>query len=236
MFPGSNTVARDASGNQISLLNDNPVPQTKENPTIREPILTSAASDYPVFTITTSYPSISLPSAAPTPKMPGFLRSDTYHWQGTTRPGTHLSLGLVLSLEHGMPPSYTASWLRFAEGDDLQDEHLPFYPCHPGHQQHVGPLPPHIAVRRGSAYSNKNKEDSYARRSILEKKPKRYSCRFWATHGCNKTFTTSGHASRHSKIHTAEKAVACMHPSCQKKFTRVDNMKEHLKTHYKGKV
>lgn len=82
MFPGSNTVGRDASGNQISLLNDNPVPQTNQNPIIREPILTSAASYYPSIHITTPYPSMSLPSASPTPEMPGFLCSDTYDWQG----------------------------------------------------------------------------------------------------------------------------------------------------------
>ncbi|KAL3961688.1 hypothetical protein ACCO45_003211 [Purpureocillium lilacinum] len=56
-----------------------------------------------------------------------------------------------------------------------------------------------------------------------------------SSHGCEKTFTTSGHASRHSKIHTAEKAVQCTYPGCQKKFTRADNMKQHLETHYKDK-
>jgi len=64
---------------------------------------------------------------------------------------------------------------------------------------------------------------------------KRYPCRFKDSHGCDKTFTTSGHASRHSKIHTAEKAVHCTFPSCQKKFTRADNMKQHLETHYKDR-
>jgi hypothetical protein len=64
---------------------------------------------------------------------------------------------------------------------------------------------------------------------------KRYPCRFRDSHGCEKTFTTSGHASRHSKIHTAEKAVQCTFAGCQKKFTRADNMKQHLETHYKDK-
>lgn len=64
---------------------------------------------------------------------------------------------------------------------------------------------------------------------------KRYPCRFRDSHGCEKTFTTSGHASRHSKIHTAEKAVQCTFAGCLKKFTRADNMKQHLETHYKDK-
>ncbi|KAK4106002.1 hypothetical protein N658DRAFT_399937, partial [Parathielavia hyrcaniae] len=64
---------------------------------------------------------------------------------------------------------------------------------------------------------------------------KRFPCRFRDQFGCDKTFTTSGHASRHSKIHTAEKAVPCSHSGCPKKFTRSDNMKQHLDTHYKDK-
>jgi len=68
-----------------------------------------------------------------------------------------------------------------------------------------------------------------------ERSGKRYPCRFRDTHGCEKTFTTSGHASRHSKIHTAEKAVPCTFQGCSKKFTRADNMKQHLETHYKEK-
>ena len=69
-----------------------------------------------------------------------------------------------------------------------------------------------------------------------ERPAKRYPCRFRDSHGCEKTFTTSGHASRHSKIHTAEKAVQCTFAGCQKKFTRADNMKQHLETHYKDKT
>lgn len=68
-----------------------------------------------------------------------------------------------------------------------------------------------------------------------ERSGKRFPCRYREAHGCDKTFTTSGHASRHSKIHTAEKAVPCTHPGCTKKFTRADNMKQHLETHSKGK-
>lgn len=68
-----------------------------------------------------------------------------------------------------------------------------------------------------------------------ERTAKRYPCRFRDSHGCEKTFTTSGHASRHSKIHTAEKGVQCTYTGCHKKFTRADNMKQHLETHYKDK-
>lgn len=65
--------------------------------------------------------------------------------------------------------------------------------------------------------------------------PRRFECRFKDILGCEKTFTTSGHASRHAKIHNPEKGVECTYPSCGKKFTRSDNMKQHLETHYKDK-
>ncbi|KAL7927423.1 hypothetical protein ACQKWADRAFT_2869 [Trichoderma austrokoningii] len=79
-------------------------------------------------------------------------------------------------------------------------------------------------------------EDCSAASSVSERPVKRYPCRYRESHGCEKTFTTSGHASRHSKIHTAEKAVQCTFPGCHKKFTRADNMKQHLETHYKDKT
>jgi len=69
-----------------------------------------------------------------------------------------------------------------------------------------------------------------------EQPPKRHACRYREEYRCSKTFTTSGHASRHAKIHTAEKAVPCDYPGCNKKFTRTDNMKQHLETHYKGRA
>ncbi|KFZ23921.1 hypothetical protein V502_01601 [Pseudogymnoascus sp. VKM F-4520 (FW-2644)] len=62
---------------------------------------------------------------------------------------------------------------------------------------------------------------------------KRYHCRCANAVGCEKTFTTSGHASRHSKIHTCEKGIQCGFAGCPKKFTRADNMKQHLETHFK---
>ena len=60
---------------------------------------------------------------------------------------------------------------------------------------------------------------------------KLYHCRYTNAVGCEKTFTTSGHASRHSKIHTCEKGIQCAFAGCPKKFTRADNMKQHLETH-----
>jgi len=94
-----------------------------------------------------------------------------------------------------------------------------------------GSARPHYSDSRAGSYD----ADSVTGMPTGEKAAKRYPCRYKDTHRCDKTFTTSGHASRHSKIHTAEKAVPCSFEGCTKKFTRADNMKQHLDTHYKDK-
>lgn len=92
--------------------------------------------------------------------------------------------------------------------------------------------PAYIGASRTNSFVD---EESSSATSVPERTAKRYPCRYRDSHGCEKTFTTSGHASRHSKIHTAEKAVQCTYPACHKKFTRADNMKQHLETHFKDK-
>lgn len=64
---------------------------------------------------------------------------------------------------------------------------------------------------------------------------KKFPCRFSHTPPifCQQTFTTSGHASRHAKIHKEEKGIGCVYPDCGKRFTRADNMKQHLETHFR---
>lgn len=126
------------------------------------------------------------------------------------------------------------------------------YDSHLSTEAAISPLTPSIDYPRASEYYQQDKASSMMQqrpsihqssratsyeedRSVGERPAKRYPCRYRDTHGCDKTFTTSGHASRHSKIHTAEKAVQCTFAGCQKKFTRADNMKQHLETHYKDK-
>ncbi|CAK7235950.1 transcriptional repressor [Sporothrix bragantina] len=74
---------------------------------------------------------------------------------------------------------------------------------------------------------------SSEREATSDRKGKRYPCRLAHQFNCDKTFTTSGHASRHAKIHFAVKTIPCSFEGCQKMFTRTDNMKQHLETHYK---
>ncbi|KAJ2144548.1 transcriptional repressor [Coemansia sp. RSA 678] len=57
---------------------------------------------------------------------------------------------------------------------------------------------------------------------------RKYKCTF---DGCGKAFTTSGHLSRHFRIHTGEKNYQCLHPGCTSRFSRQDNMMQHYRTH-----
>ncbi|MCJ1252441.1 hypothetical protein MMC24_000247 [Lignoscripta atroalba] len=62
---------------------------------------------------------------------------------------------------------------------------------------------------------------------------KKYPCPHAQRYSCTDTFTTSGHAARHGKKHTGEKNILC--PTCNKAFTRKDNMKQHERTHKPGR-
>ncbi|KAJ2552414.1 transcriptional repressor [Coemansia sp. RSA 1933] len=57
---------------------------------------------------------------------------------------------------------------------------------------------------------------------------RKYVCTFA---GCGKAFTTSGHLSRHFRIHTGEKNYCCLYPGCTSRFSRQDNMMQHYRTH-----
>jgi len=48
---------------------------------------------------------------------------------------------------------------------------------------------------------------------------------------CGKEFTTSGHLTRHCKIHSGEKAFSCPWPNCDKSTARHDNLLQHYRMH-----
>ncbi|CAG9939313.1 unnamed protein product [Clonostachys rosea f. rosea IK726] len=157
-----------------------------------------------------SHPSPSSRSSSSSPHIPELLRSDSYDSQASTDPISP------------MTPSVDYAFPRTS--------------IYHGNQEYAmeAPLP------KRPVYADSSRAPSFADDDVppvtpTERPGKRYPCRYRDSHGCEKTFTTSGHASRHSKIHTAEKAVQCTFPGCQKKFTRADNMKQHLETHYKDK-
>jgi hypothetical protein len=152
-------------------------------------------------------------SNSSSPITPELLRSDSYDSQMSNDPVSPLTPSVDFAYPRG--PVYT---IANEYGVDAPPAKRPAY----AHSS------------RSSSFEDEASATSPPASS--ERPGKRYPCRYRDSHGCEKTFTTSGHASRHSKIHTAEKAVQCTFPGCQKKFTRADNMKQHLETHYKDKA
>lgn len=179
--------ARDATGRQVSLLNDE---------SYSRPLTYRTASHYQ-----------SARDCSPLPGTPELLRSDSYDSNASYDPASPMT-----------PAVYD-----FSRGpyDDYLSE-----------KRSSVQRPSYVDNSRSNSYIE---EDSSNGSSLPERQGKRYPCRYRDSHGCEKTFTTSGHASRHSKIHTAEKAVQCTYAGCHKKFTRADNMKQHLETHFKDK-
>ncbi|KAL2178583.1 uncharacterized protein P884DRAFT_240505 [Thermothelomyces heterothallicus CBS 202.75] len=160
------------------------------------------------------------PRTASTPATPELLRSDSYD--------SHMA-----AVEPASPltPLYDPGFRYNPPAPEYRSVYEDYYV--EGTHVHAG------MKRRPSAFSDGRSvtyDDDLSTTTPGSERPgKRFPCRYRETHGCDKTFTTSGHASRHAKIHTAEKGVNCSFEGCPKRFTRADNMKQHLETHYKDK-
>lgn len=203
--------ARDASGRQVSLLNDEPARQPVFSP------VTYSSPNAAGIKRTNSYVS----AVSSSPRTPDLLRADSYDSQMSAFcPLTPTSL-----YEYGRQSSYTT----YPDPSQF-DQHQAIYGAYSEKLQNNESVRPSYVPRNSSSYDEDIVSGNLSDRQASGK---RYPCRYRDSHNCDKTFTTSGHASRHSKIHTAEKAVNCSFPGCQKKFTRADNMKQHLETHYK---
>ncbi|KAG9232078.1 putative transcriptional regulator NRG1 [Amylocarpus encephaloides] len=200
--------ARDSSGRQVSLLNDEPSQHRH-----------SSSSIFSSRSISDLSPS----SCSGSPPTPALMRADSFDSQHTNDAASPITPHSELRRQNSFPngaPSHTAhSHFDYRERTPSYDDFAV----------------PQYGMRSTPAYGEAYDDEAYHHGSLLERGGKRFSCRYRDTLGCEKTFTTSGHASRHSKIHTAEKAVPCTFQGCQKKFTRNDNMKQHLETHYRDR-
>jgi len=207
--------ARDASGRKVSLLNDEAVAQGYYT-AVPQRLSYRTAS----HVVSQSYQPGLTRSASSSPNTPELLRSDSYDSHAAHDPISPLT-----------PSAVYADYSRSAvyDGQSQYDEYMGDAQAATGSKR-----PGSFGDSRSASYED-DSADSPSAMTPNERPGKRYPCRYRDTHGCEKTFTTSGHASRHSKIHTAEKAVQCTFSGCSKKFTRADNMKQHLETHYKDK-
>ncbi|KAK3903207.1 hypothetical protein C8A05DRAFT_14824 [Staphylotrichum tortipilum] len=113
-------------------------------------------------------------------------------------------------------------------------ESLPAAQCHGRHVAPYGAKPAALYERPVAPYAARpvaSSTPAAAMPTPADRPAKRFPCGFRDINGCTKSFTTSGHASRHAKIHTGRKGVHCTFPGCPKTFMRSDNMKQHFKTH-----
>ncbi|WFC98770.1 hypothetical protein MYAM1_001502 [Malassezia yamatoensis] len=94
-----------------------------------------------------------------------------------------------------------------------------------GSESVAGDAMPTDSTESRAGYVGQKRE---AKGSIHIDGKKRYLCPFA---GCDKTFSTSGHSSRHSRIHTGEKPYHCTYPGCRAQFSRYDNSLQHYRTH-----
>jgi uncharacterized Zn-finger protein len=204
--------ARDSSGRKVSLLNDEPKQHRKY--------------------------SFSPPSSSTgSPPTPSLIRADSFDSHDSQNTSDAMS-PITPHSELGRQNSFMAPSSKYDDQShfDYQDRIQP-YPDFTVPQYGMSARSPY-EEHSPSTQTHAYEEDLYhnGNGNISERGLKRFHCRYRESLGCDKTFTTSGHASRHSKIHTAEKAVPCTFKGCQKKFTRNDNMKQHLETHFKDRA
>jgi hypothetical protein len=199
---------RDASGRRVSLLNE-------EDTQHQHPLTRPSPMSFPSF-------ERQAPPAVSTPATPELLRSNSYDSQRGAEPISPIT------------PIYDPGY-QYTPASGLEIRLS--YEEYPAERQFSDALERRPSYD-GDLYTTEAAPSPTTGPNIPqggEKPPRRHACRYRDELRCYSTFTTSGHASRHAKIHTAEKAVPCEYPGCTKKFTRTDNMKQHLETHYKGK-
>ncbi|KAK3394555.1 hypothetical protein B0H63DRAFT_49670 [Podospora didyma] len=210
--------ARDASGRQVSLLNDEAASSYNRHHHQHQHQHHQHHQLHQHTYHVAEYHPPTARSTSCSPNTPELFRSDSYDSQMSNEPMSP------------MTPSYDYG-RGYAASVALADPRSPY-------EDYMDPSQAYPDLKHSMAFNDSRSEsydDDATSPAAVDRSGKRYPCRYRDSHGCEKTFTTSGHASRHSKIHTAEKAVPCSFPNCSKKFTRADNMKQHLETHFKDK-
>ncbi|TPX70831.1 hypothetical protein SpCBS45565_g01469 [Spizellomyces sp. 'palustris'] len=141
-----------------------------------------------------------------------------------------------------VPGVEVADPLEDATEDREERECIEEYPLHPDSPpQMIGSSPPPAPIASTSptnsaTSSSSSKDTSTPVRSspttrdevLASLAKKRYVCTW---EGCEKTFSTSGHLSRHNRIHLNLRPYVCPMNGCGMAFTRQDNMRQHQKTH-----
>lgn len=89
---------------------------------------------------------------------------------------------------------------------------------------------PRATHGKGEKYHTaKRTEGKLVHVQLREGNETRYSC---PCNGCDKHFSTSGHARRHSRIHSKLEPFSCPHIGCLATFTRRDNCTHHQRVRH----
>ncbi|RKF76067.1 putative c2h2 transcription factor [Golovinomyces cichoracearum] len=220
--------ARDSAGRSVSLLNDEPYDFSNLN---------SSIYNTPRFN-NDLFHSQTIRSYASSPATPSLTDADSYDtsFSPITPTSSYQELSPHMNYQPMAAEKKVATHLNFND-EKISSAALSSSPVESDRSRQSSTHCLKYEVRGAYREPLVYDEDSYFKRANTnEHAPRRYPCRYRDSHHCQKTFTTSGHASRHSKIHTAEKGVSCTWAGCQKKFTRSDNMKQHLETHTKERL
>ncbi|KAI5808715.1 hypothetical protein DFH27DRAFT_236036 [Peziza echinospora] len=99
-------------------------------------------------------------------------------------------------------------------------------PLYPTHEESVkSKITPPSSI---ATISNPPSPKSTTSNPVIKRSSRRYTCQ------CGKSFTTSGHLARHTRIHTGEKNYVCPDHNCTARFSRQDNCMQHYRTHQSG--
>lgn len=86
-----------------------------------------------------------------------------------------------------------------------------------------------VYSEQGNEDGDDDDEDAGTGATASDETGKRYQC---LVPGCLKSFTTSGHARRHSRTHLGHKLFICPHEGCDSTFTRRDNCRQHQRARH----
>jgi hypothetical protein len=196
---------KDSSGRRVSLLNGPPRPAAT-------PLVHTRTSSFATTSSRADSYAASSHEWSPnfSPRTPDLFRSDS--WSSSQHSADPSSPRTPSSHPDSSTPALEASQMRSLSHPEFGEYYA----------TRNGSLPELLPGKASSETADTDPEKPIK---------KRHPCGLAAKTGCDKMFTTSGHAARHAKVHTGEKETPC--PECGKHFARVDNMKQHLKTHKK---
>jgi hypothetical protein len=232
----------DSQGRRISLLNDD----NRQTTTKTSVYSRTLAPELNRAQFSRSQASISPALTSSNPSTPSLQRCDSQdssNFGRTPSPITPHQLGMEKLTLHnhsagGYRPPPTAYGEPELYGSMTPYMQMPYDPIRTSRtsneMQRPAPYPLQVqtTTTTPSPQQQSTSQPYRSRRAPVKSQKNTHPCPLASQYGCERYFTTSGHAARHAKIHSGEKLVQC--PECPKTFARKDNMDQHRKTHQRA--